>query len=286
MAPAPVQIPYHTIVFVTHGGPLEAKSALLAASLRINYLPQQISCCLMEPVARWKEISPETRLLFDELEINIHSAQNMVDDQYPIGNKLSALHAIDAPAIFVDSDMLLMKPFSWHYELFGEFSSKPADSDTFTRHGGQWSFVYDLFDLDLPSRYFKATITKEPMRPYYNAGFISVKNGRTFCEAWIDAARRIDECRKIDNKRPWLDQIALPIAVDHLGWKVSLITDELNYPCHLKQIGNRWPYFAHYHTPSVVENDKNLLIVFKKLKKKFPKLKKILKKYDEWNHIL
>ena len=95
----------------------------------------------MEPVAQWKAISPETRSLFDELEINIHSAQNMVDDQYPIGNKLSALYAIDAPAIFLDSDMLLMKPFSWHHELIGEFACKPADIDTFTRHGGQWSLA-------------------------------------------------------------------------------------------------------------------------------------------------
>jgi len=278
--------PFHTIVFVAHGGPLEAKSALLAASLSINYVPKKISCCLMEPLSRWGKISTETELLFDQLGISTHYARNEVDESYPHGNKIASMAPIDGPALFLDSDVLLMKPLSWNYQLCSDFASKPADLDTYTRGGGQWSAVYDLFDLHIPPRNYNATTTGEMMRPYFNAGVISVKNGRAFTDIWVEASQKIDSSDLILNKRPWLDQISLPVAIDLLGWETTPLTEKFNYPCHIEALKNSSPYFAHYHRPHIIKNDPLLHKEFSMLTRLFPSLKTIMSKYEEWNVLL
>ncbi len=240
----------------------------------------------MEPVSAWGKISSETDAFFEHLGIDKHFAKNNIDEKYPIGNKITSMAKIDGPTIFLDSDMMLLKPFSWHYELSGEFASKLADVDTFSRGGGQWSVIYDLFDKEMPPKEYKATTTGELMRPYFNAGFISVKDGRIFSESWAETARRIDEAKEIVNKRPWLDQIALPIAINLLDWKENVLSDKFNFPCHIEKVGELKPYFAHYHWPSVIEEDRILYNEFKNLLKKYPALEKILEKYDDWNDLL
>lgn len=209
-----------TLVLVVHGGPLEAKSALLAASLAQYYLPGRIVARVMEPEARWGALGPEARALFEGLGIPLVPAENRIDPDYPHGNKVAALEGISGPAVFLDSDMLLMCPFSWHPELGADIAAKPADIDTFSRGGGSWSRVWQLFNLETPAKSFTSTASREAMRPYFNAGFISVRDGDAFARMWVETVRRIDAEPRILNKRPWVDQIALPVTAARLGWEI------------------------------------------------------------------
>lgn len=276
----------HTMVFVAHGGPLEAKGALLAASLAEYYRPGKIACRVMEPVARWGALSDTTQALFDQLGVEILTGRNEIDDSYPHGNKIASMRGIKGRCIFLDSDILLMSPFSWHYSLNADSALKPADIDTYTAGGGSWARVWDLFDLRMPGKAYTATVSNERMRPYFNAGFIVVRNGDAFSEVWLDTARKIDHDDRIVNKRPWLDQVALPVALARLGWKTNELSEAFNFPCHLSPIGAVHPYFAHYHWPKVVAESAPMMFRVRALVRKYPSLKDILQAHDEWVPVL
>ncbi|WP_424934662.1 hypothetical protein [Amaricoccus macauensis] len=275
-----------TLVLVVHGGPLEAKSALLAASLAQYYLPGRIVARVMEPEARWGALGPEARALFEGLGIPLVPAENRIDPDYPHGNKVAALEGISGPAVFLDSDMLLMCPFSWHPELGADIAAKPADIDTFSRGGGSWSRVWQLFNLETPAKSFTSTASREAMRPYFNAGFISVRDGDAFARMWVETVRRIDAEPRILNKRPWVDQIALPVTAARLGWEIRPLGDRFNFPCHLSDTGAASPYFAHYHWPKVIASQAPLLCRTRALLERVPGLAAILARHEEWDGVL
>ncbi|WP_171176802.1 hypothetical protein [Ruegeria sp. HKCCA4633] len=275
---------FPTLVFVAHGGPLEAKSALLAASLAEYYLPGRIQARVMKPGPS-EPLSSEAISLFRSLEIDCIECENQVAEDYPHGNKIAAMRGINGPAIFLDSDMLLMSPFSWHHLLSGDFAAKPADIDTFGRDGGSWAKVWEMFGLGIPPKSHRATLTDTPMRPYFNAGFIYVRRGSDFAEVWVDTARQIDRSPDIINKRPWLDQIALPVAVARLGWKSQDLPDAFNFPYHLSDDMSISPYFAHYHWPRVVARSPRLYNRVQSLVLRNPKLNDVLKLHSEWSDI-
>ncbi len=283
----PAAPPLHDFVFVVHGGKLEAKSALLACSLRQKLLGnQRIVAAEMVPADRWGTLSPAAMELFDTLGVERVPSENLVDPAYPHGNKINAMASIDGPAIFLDSDMMMMRPFLTHYSLLGtDAASKAADIDTFVRGGGGWSRAYGRYGLPLPERTLTATSTGERMRPYYNAGFIAVKNGRTFSECWAETAREIDADPLIHNKRPWLDQVALPIVFDRLGWSVGEASALLNFPAHLEPLDGPLPYIVHYHFPHVVANNPRLVTDVAFYMAKFHALRDVLAADPDWAEI-
>ena len=276
----------YTATFVIHGGSLESKGMLLAASLAKNFLPQKIVARVMEPFSLWGDLSNEAKKLLDQFGVDVRPAFNDIDSTYPHGNKLSALIGIEGPAIFFDSDIILTVPFSWHYSLNADISAKAADMDTFEKGGGSWHQAWSTFGLSKPPRTIFASVSGELMAPYYNAGVIAVKDADCFGRMWLDCARRIDNNDLVRNKRPWLDQIALPIAISLLGWKVRELPESMNYPCHLAEIFENIPYIAHYHWPHVIYNSIFLLRQIKDLVDHNPLLKCILNKDDTWKDVM
>lgn len=274
----------HAFVFVIHGGGLEAKSAILACSLRQKLMGgQRIVAIRMSPAELWSPISSAAESLLDALDIDCVDSENQIDPDYPHGNKINSLGSIDGPAIFLDSDMMMMRPFINHYALLGvDAVAKAADIDTFSRGGGSWSRVYRLFDLPMPSRTFTATSSGERMRPYFNAGFIGVRDGRSFAKCWLETARIIDRDDKIENKRPWLDQIALPITFERLGWHVGEAPSSMNFPAHLNALPNTLPYLVHYHFPHVLLKSDRLRADLDFYMSKFPDLRQILSNDPSW----
>ena len=140
--------------------------------------------------------------------------------------------------------------------------------------------MWSLFDRDVPPRIYRGTVSGMPMRPYYNAGFIAVEDGDRLATAWIDCARRIDEDQRIRNKRPWLDQVALPVAFAELDWTVEPLGDAFNYPCHLTRIGTFGPYFAHYHYPHVIAGEPKLAFRCADLLRRYPPLAGSLSRFE------
>lgn len=278
----------HSFAFVIHGGSLEVKSTLLACSLRQKLGPNtSIVAVLMEPESRWGAISTATRHLLKRLNVEVVRNSNAIDMNYPHGNKINAMSQIDGPAIFLDSDMLMMRPFITHHSFLDcEATLKAADINTFERGGGTWSHVYKSFDLPLPGRDLVATATQERMRPYYNAGFVRVQNGKTFSEMWLETARIIDADAKVVNKRPWLDQVALPVALARLNWRVTEASTALNFPAHIETVTDHVPYIAHYHFPKIAWENKRLRQDVAFYLRIHPELKDVLEIDPDWHVFL
>ena len=275
-----------TIAFVAHKGPLEPQAALLAASLHDAYLPAKVVCRTVAPEGHWGALGPDLADFLASLGIETWPCENPISLDYVHGNKLGALAGIAGRALFLDTDIMLMTPFSYHHQLTGEAAAKPADVDTFSNGGGSWARVWSLFDRDVPPKIYRGTVSGHPMRPYYNAGFILAEDGDRLAETWSACARRIDEDKRIRNKRPWLDQIALPVAFAELDWTVEPLSDAFNYPCHLARISTLGPYFAHYHYPRVIADEPKLAFRFASLLSRYPPLAGILSRFEGWKTLV
>jgi hypothetical protein len=276
----------YCFVFVCQQGELEIKSMLLAASLR-HYLRSddyELVAAFPQPERRWRTVSAKTRTLIQTLGVRSVPIANGIDKNYPIGNKVACL-GIETPAekiVFLDSDILCLHEFFPETIFNAPFNAKPADLATFT----QWQPVYDLFRLPLPKKRVISTTSGQLMLPYFNSGVIAVQNGQNFGQVWEACCQKIDAAASITNKRPWLDQIALPIAVKQLNLKTNYFDERFNYPTHLKPLPQSLPFLAHYHSASVIRREPRLNQLAKELAQTYPLLKKLILDFKEWAQLL
>lgn len=284
-----------SFVFICQAGELEIKSMLLAASLK-HFLRCDYECvaAIPQPVSQWGQISASTQALMQTLGVRSVPITNPIDLNYPIGNKVACL-GIESTAdkiVFLDSDILCLREFSPKTqrelaEIFqAPFAAKPADLATFTRDAQSWQPVYELFQLPLPQWRVIATVSGELMLPYFNAGVIALSNGINFAPVWQQCCQQIDAQPTIANKRPWLDQIALPIAVSKLNLKHHCLDERFNYPAHLKPLPTHLPIWCHYHWPTVIRREPRLNQLVVKLATTYPQLKTLLLSSPPWAQLL
>jgi hypothetical protein len=269
----------YSFVFVCQAGELELKAMLLAASLRRNLRSDhQLVAAVPTPEARWGRPRPETLRFLGELGVDVVPITNEIDSDYPIGNKVSCL-LVDLAGdvtVFVDTDMLCLRPFAHFPEFDAAFCAKPADFYSFRDHNENdemWEKVYGTFDLAVPRVRMTATVSGESMPPYFNAGFVAARRGTGLGQAWLACCRRIDAN----------DEIALPVAVAQLGLEYRCLDERFNYPCHERRIDRRDPpIFAHYHWPTVVLRDPVLREHCKALAREHRALADALDSYPRW----
>ncbi len=274
-----------SFIFVCQQGELEIKALLLAASL-VQNLRGDYELIAAVPHAIEK-LDPETLALLTRLRVRLEPIQNPLAADYPIGNKLACLD-IETQGkwrVFLDSDMLCLTPINvLDFFKKNALYAKPADAFTLGK-AIDWQAVYQKFSLVLPSRRFQASVTGETMLPYFNAGFIAVPPAWDFAKTWINTAQAIDADTNISNKRPWLDQMALPIALAVGKHDYHCIDERFNYPAHLKPL-NQAVFFCHYHYPHVISREPRLQHTLDRLLAKYPSLKKRIENFDTWQTVL
>ena len=247
------------ITFVCEPGELETKSMLLATSLRHhNDTNIELVAAIPSHHADADFITIHTHDLLSELNIRTEKISNPLSFDYPIGNKLACLD-IDSTAnkiIFLDSDILCLSTIP-DQAFSAAICAKPADLATYSKHQADWNRVYQLFDLPLPTSTLSimSTASQELMPPYFNAGVIAIDNDIDLYTTWTECCQRIDLDDSITNKRPWLDQIGLPLAIARLGHQTHCLPESLNYPAHLKPLANKDVILCHYHWPSVLKRE-------------------------------
>ena len=277
-------------VFVCQAGEIEIEALLLAASLR--YRNPKLDGELVAAVADeslWGKISHGTRDLLNELGVRLEPISSPFGNVYPIGNKLAAL-AVPTPAattVFLDSDMLCLRTFPPNQLVTGGLCAKPADFGTYGKDHKEWDKIYSFFNLALPQQRMLSTVSEETMLPYFNAGLIAVANGPFFGECWLRTAREVDANKTVKRKRPWLDQIALPVTAARLGYKLFVLDESYNYPAHVKTIDkNNLPAICHYHWPSVIQQEPALVELVATLVNKHSQLKALMINFPAWSEIL
>ncbi|MCP8464773.1 sulfotransferase [Pseudomonas sp. ZM23] len=278
------------IIFVVHGGDLEAKAALLAATLRARLgFGFPIVAAVAVPSMVWGELSPSSLRLFSRLQVTLRLICNVFGASYPIGNKFSALSLgrDDRASLFLDSDMYCMScpDFSEFHSYSAAF--KPADMALVPTSTGFWKHLYSLWGMDVPLLRVIASVSGELMPPYFNAGFMWLRNAADFSTQWLEIAQRIAVEPEVEYRWPWLDQLSLPIAAAYMRLSVKVLCERYNYPLHLKPLpADRTPYFCHYHDPSVLSREPSILRDLYMLQMRWPELGEVLSKFANWKPVL
>ena len=176
---------------------------------------------------------------------------------YPHGNKILA--ATDTRgaghAMFLDTDMICTGPVDLTGLLHDRaIAVTPEGKPSWGKDLVRWSRVYDQFDLPLPQD--RVTLSRGKRRsflPYFNAGMIlfpegPLDQGQGFGEMWLHTALVIDHIAPVAGKRPWLDQISLPVTLKRHGPDYVLAPEAMNFSVSLRApLGDEAPCLMHYH---------------------------------------
>ena len=277
-------------VFVCQPGELELKACALAASMR--YFNHQ-NIDLVAALPRIKGLNdclkPTTYDLFTELDVEVIEFASPFGNDYLIGNKIAALALPNSDKVFfLDSDILSLRILDSFKMEPDEVYVKPADLKTW---GGEdqevaWRNVYNESGLTFdPNEVVLSTVDRAIISPYFNAGVIGTANNKELSNIWMSVARSIDATESIQKKRPWLDQISLPVAIKKANLHYKCLNESYNYPAHIKTIGENKPIFCHYHSPKIIKEEPVLVSLIHLLCEKYSKLKEVLISDDDWRSL-
>ena len=269
-----------SVSFVCEPGRLEAQAVLLAASLRQAHpdLP------LVAAVPR--SLPLPTAMALDALGASQVQISNPLADDYPIGHKIAALGAGDSSGVrvFLDSDMLCLRPLHWPTLCTHPLAAKPADLATFGSDA-LWQRLYDRFGLTQPKGRVVATVSQQLMHPYFNAGMVATTVASRLAPAWADMCRAIDAMEDVNPRRPWLDQIGLPLVASQLDLATRSLGEDWNYPAHMKPLLGD-PCLVHYHQPVVVAREPALVSLVAGVLAKAPLVAAVLRNDPSWSPVL
>ncbi len=281
-----------TFVFVAQEGPLEAKAALLAASLRfVLGDAARLLCAIPGDEQKWGRVSHAFWNLLRDARVESVRIENPFGLRYPIGNKMAALAAVeDGPTVLLDSDILCVRRPA--LESFGSslrVGAKPADLLTFEPEETVWPDIYRRQGLDPPGRRTLTTFSNRLSFPYFNSGVICAASGRRLGSSWISVAQDIDRDNQVRDKYPWLDQISFPVAAHKLGWNVTTLPECWNHPTRQRVIDTgsaRDLIFSHYGSPDIIAREPLLAGRLSELLRRFPALLPLLQSAREWDMFL
>ena len=211
----------------------------LAASIR-KFMPPEVKLIGYCPAHRWDEMNPNAVEVLRRLRCEIRPivTEGRFDPPYPHGNKILAALAPKETdfAAFLDSDMLLMQDCTIE-ELVspGQIGMVPSTS---MRWAPQtvWQDIYGHFDMPVPNeRILMTRDQRQRVVPYFNAGLFVIDetfrtpDGQRFAEVWMDCAQTLDRHPTLENKRPYLDQMTLPLATLRAGMTWRIMPEKYNY---------------------------------------------------------
>lgn len=237
-----------SIIFVVDGRRLEAQSVLLVASLFRHHQDDP----LVELVAyvtpqTIENLDPITRSVYEKCRVEIvplSVSRDVWKKPYPHGNKLlaCAFRRNSQATIFVDTDMVCLAPLS-DLDLSGDKSvlAVPEGVPTWGKNDDRWPRAYAFFGLPVPTD--RVTLTRGKrikFYPYFNAGFVAFSNrevamGQTLGELWLATAVEFDWGCAIGQKRPWLDQITLPLTLKRFGLEYQVLPDKYNFSISVRK---------------------------------------------------
>ena len=274
-----------SVVFVCQAGELEVKAVLLAASLR-HFNPQLELVAAVPTESLWGVLKPHTRTLLATLNVRLMPIESPFGQDYLIGNKIAAmaLPVSGAQVLFLDSDILCLQSISSEFAGPPALRAKPADGANWGSPEA-WRAAYGSVQAPVPAWRVQALVGGDVMMPYFNAGVVAVPNNQRFAECWLDTARVIDASDAVTEKRPWLDQIALPVAAARLELPCVALTKACNYPAHILPRGSHEATLCHYHWPKVIAQEPRLLACLGALVGRWPSLRALFEFDSAWQHL-
>jgi hypothetical protein len=275
------------ICFVAHQGFLEIQSVLLAVSLKF-FNPNQFE--LFAAVPKFlggirTGISESTAEILSSLGVRFIETDNLFKQDYLIGNKFGCLNTIKGykKRLFLDTDIMCCAPLKLPEITVGQIAVKPADRKTYSWTSAQWVSAYLSYTgTKAPTNRVISSCFKEKMYPYFNAGVIYLNSSVEFGDEWQKLAKRLDDDDNFSNKRPWLDQLALPLAIQQHQLETVILDEAFNFPANIKNEIGANTQLVHYHKPKNIARNPFLLAQISQLMSTCPELEALFESDAEW----
>ena len=249
------------LFFVADGDRLEMQSWLLAASLAQAHEGQAGVHLYAYAGAEWlPQIGPVTRSVYRAAGVELRPLPSPPDwaKPYPHGNKIVAATDWRGPgrSVFLDTDMVCLKPLTELSDLPETHVAAAPEGRSTWGPEDRWERAYAHFELALPQGRVRLLRGDRPEHlPYFNAGLVAMPetphaDGRRFSALWLETALDFDHRCKIANKRPWLDQITLPLTMARFGYEAHVLDESWNYALSFRGSDiQRTPdaHILHYH---------------------------------------
>jgi hypothetical protein len=172
-------------------------------------------------------------------EVRPFQVAGRFEPAYPHGNKiLATMEPRETEfSCFMDSDILCLRPNAVeNITAAGTVSLTPA---AWMGWGDQdmWGRIYDLVGLPLPEDRIRLMKQKKGAGkvPYFSSGLFSfpeqhrTPDGKSFPQVWYEVAQAVDADRDIPHKRPYLDQMTLPLAIQKAGLQWNILPDTQHF---------------------------------------------------------
>ncbi len=228
------------IFFVADGERLEWQSWLLAASLAQAHEGQEGVHLYAYAGAEWlPQVGKVTKSIYRAAGVDLRPLPASPDwaKPYPHGNKISAATDTRGPGrqIFLDTDMVCLNPLTALAELPDTHVAAAPEGRPTWGPGKRWRRAYNHFGLPMPTARVNLLRGKRlEYVPYFNAGLVAMSDtpgpdGKRFADHWLETALDFDHNCAIANKRPWLDQITLPLTMARFGYTAHVLDKTWNY---------------------------------------------------------
>ena len=229
-----------TVYFIVEPPDYQNMACYLAASLR-EHFGQGLELVGYCPAPKIDLVDRDAKDVLKRLRCDLRTfaVAGRFHPAYPHGNKLLAtLEPRETEfSAFMDSDVLCLRPNRIENIVKpGHVSLTPAASMNWT---GQeiWDLVYGIVGMEKPEERFRLMKQKKGKEriPYFSSGLFTFPQqhrnaqGNTFPQVWMDLAQQIDAHPDVPHKRPYLDQISLPLAIRKAGLDWNILPDAQHY---------------------------------------------------------
>jgi hypothetical protein len=250
-----------SILFVADGERLERQSWFLAASLARAHEAGPRPRIYAYASPEWlPKVATVTRALYEACGVELRPLPEPPDWRKPYahGNKMVAATDIrdTARAVFLDTDMVCCAPLTGMADLPPDtIAAVPEGVPTWGKDDDRWERAYAHFGLPYPTERIRLTRgQRREFVPYYNAGLVAFPDdpgdgGPSFAARWMETALDFDHNCRIGGKRPWLDQITLPLTLARFGYRARVLDGAWNHSLARRgdQAGARAAHVLHYH---------------------------------------
>lgn len=261
--------PKLTVFFIVEPPDYEVMACYLAASLREQFGDQVVLVGYC-PDIKLDQVSPNVKEILRRMgcEVRPFVVEGKFSPAYPHGNKiLATMEPRDTEfSAFFDSDILCLRPNQVENIIMpGSISLTPAASMNWGKTD-DWTLIYAICGMAIPEERIKLMRQSgERQRiPYFSSGLFSFPeqhrspDGRSFPQVWMDVAQTLDAHPDVPGKRPYLDQISLPLAIQKSGLKWNILPEEQHFILGGKLRGDALPedreiFTIHYRHLKVLK---------------------------------
>lgn len=258
-----------TIFFIVEPPEYELMACFLVASLREQF-GNEVALIGYCPDTKLDQVSLDVKELLQRMNCELRSfaVEGRFDPPYPHGNKiLATLEPRETEySAFFDSDILCLQPNDINNLVMpGHVSLTPAASMIWGKTA-DWDRIYAACGMPVPEariRLMRQTGDRGRV-PYFSSGLFTfpeqyrTADGKSFPQIWMDIAQILDASPDIPGKRPYLDQISLPLAIQKSGLAWNILPEEQHFILGGKMRGEPLPqdrkiYTIHYRVWNILK---------------------------------